>query len=95
MKLRTLIRIALRSIAKNKMRTMLTILGIVIGVAAVIVMIAVGYGASRSIQDKVNRLGTNMIVLTAGASAAGSTLGGGAGAGSMSGLPFGAAAPSS
>ena len=71
MKLRTLIRIALRSIAKNKMRTMLTILGIVIGVAAVIVMVAVGYGASRSIQDKVNRLGTNMIVLTAGSSVAG------------------------
>jgi putative ABC transport system permease protein len=71
MKTRTLIRIALRSIAKNKMRTLLTILGVVIGVAAVIVMVAVGYGASRSIQSKVNALGTNMIVLTAGSSAAG------------------------
>ena len=71
MKTRTLVRIALRSIAKNKMRTLLTILGVVIGVAAVIVMVGVGYGASRSIQDRVNGLGTNMIVLTAGSSAAG------------------------
>jgi len=70
-KTRTLVRIALRSIAKNKMRTLLTILGVVIGVAAVIVMVGVGYGASRSIQDRVNGLGTNMIVLTAGSSAAG------------------------
>jgi putative ABC transport system permease protein len=71
MRTRTLIRIALRSIAKNKMRTLLTILGVVIGVAAVIVMVGVGYGASRSIQDRVNGLGTNMIVLTAGSSSAG------------------------
>ena len=71
MKTQTLLRIALRSIAKNKMRTLLTILGVVIGVAAVIVMVAVGYGASRSIQTKVNGLGTNMIVVTAGSSAAG------------------------
>jgi putative ABC transport system permease protein len=66
-----LVRIAVRSIARNKMRTLLTVLGVVIGVAAVIVMVAVGYGASRSIQDRVNNLGTNMIVLTAGGSAQG------------------------
>ena len=71
MRSRTLVRIALRSIARNKMRTLLTILGVVIGVAAVIVMVGVGYGASRSIQDRVNGLGTNMIVVTAGSSAAG------------------------
>ena len=71
MKTGTLIRLASRSISKNKMRTLLTILGVVIGVAAVIVMVAVGYGASRSIQDRVNRLGTNMIVITAGTSVAG------------------------
>jgi putative ABC transport system permease protein len=70
-KTRTLTRIALRSIAKNKMRTLLTILGVVIGVAAVIVMVGVGYGASRSIQSSVNGLGTNMLVLTAGSTAAG------------------------
>jgi putative ABC transport system permease protein len=70
-KTRTLTRIALHSIARNKMRTLLTILGVVIGVAAVIVMVGVGYGASRSIQNKVKGLGTNMIVLTAGSSAAG------------------------
>jgi putative ABC transport system ATP-binding protein len=50
---RTLLSLAIRSIAKNKMRTSLTVLGVVIGVAAVIVMVAVGYGASRSISDKV------------------------------------------
>ena len=69
MKTVTLMQIAVRSIAKNKMRTLLTVLGVVIGVAAVIVMVAVGYGASRSIQNKVNNLGTNMIVLTAGSTA--------------------------
>ncbi len=71
MKTQILIRIALRSIARNKMRTLLTTLGVVIGVAAVIVMVGVGYGASRSIQNKVNGLGTNLLVLTAGASTAG------------------------
>ena len=48
------------------MRTLLTMLGIVIGVAAVIVMVAVGHGASRSIQNQVNSLGTNLIVITPG-----------------------------
>ena len=71
MKTVTLVRIAARSIARNKMRTLLTVLGVVIGVAAVIVMLAVGYGASRTIQDQVNNLGTNMIVLTAGATSQG------------------------
>jgi putative ABC transport system permease protein len=67
----TLVRIATRSIARNKLRTLLTVLGVVIGVAAVIVMLAVGYGASRSIQERVNNLGTNLLVLTAGATAQG------------------------
>ena len=67
MKTRVLMKIASRSILKNKMRTMLTMLGIVIGVGAVIVMIAVGNGASSSIQAQIKGLGTNMIVITAGA----------------------------
>ena len=71
MKLRILIGLALESILKNKMRAMLTMLGIVIGVAAVIVMVAVGYGARSSIRAQISSLGTNMIVITPGASVAG------------------------
>jgi putative ABC transport system permease protein len=69
MKIRVLIRLALESILKNKMRAALTMLGIVIGVAAVIVMVAVGYGARSRIHEQINSLGTNMIVITPGASA--------------------------
>ena len=71
MKLRILIGLALESILKNRMRAMLTMLGIVIGVAAVIVMVAVGYGARSRIHDQINSLGTNMIVITPGASVSG------------------------
>jgi putative ABC transport system permease protein len=67
----TLLKVATQSILKNKMRTFLTMLGIVIGVAAVIVMVAVGYGAQESIQKQIGSLGTNMIMVMPGASAAG------------------------
>jgi putative ABC transport system permease protein len=71
MKKATLLKVATQSILKNKMRTFLTMLGIVIGVAAVIVMVAVGYGAQTSIQNQIGALGTNMIMIMPGASAAG------------------------
>jgi putative ABC transport system permease protein len=71
MKLSILIRLAVQSILKNRMRAMLTMLGIIIGVAAVIVMVAVGYGARSRIHDQINNLGTNMIVITPGASITG------------------------
>src|SRR5690349_17233956 len=64
----TLIKVATQSILKNKLRTFLTMLGIVIGVAAVIVMVAVGYGAQASIQKQIGSLGTNMIMVMPGAS---------------------------
>jgi putative ABC transport system permease protein len=64
----TLVAIALDSIRKNTMRTLLTILGIVIGVGAVIVMIAVGQGARSRIAEQVQGLGTNLIIITPGAS---------------------------
>ncbi|HEY2322870.1 MAG TPA: ABC transporter permease [Thermoanaerobaculia bacterium] len=67
MKTKTLIRLATQAIRKNKMRATLTMLGIIIGVAAVIVMVAVGYGARSRIHDQINSLGTNMIVITPGA----------------------------
>jgi putative ABC transport system permease protein len=67
MKVKTMVRLATGSIRKNKMRSALTMLGIVIGVAAVIVMVAVGYGARSRIREQINNLGTNMIVVTPGA----------------------------
>ena len=68
MKSSVLVRVAGESIKKNKMRTLLTMLGIVIGVGAVIVMVAVGQGAQQGIANQINALGTNLLVITAGAS---------------------------
>ncbi|MEO8451511.1 MAG: ABC transporter permease [Gemmatimonadota bacterium] len=73
----TLLTIALQSIVKNKMRTMLTMLGIVIGVGAVIVMVAIGNGAQTQIQAQINSLGTNLLVVTAGAAQGAVSLGAG------------------
>jgi putative ABC transport system permease protein len=56
-----LLRIALRAIARNKMRSALTVLGIIIGVAAVIAMVAIGSGASSMVQAQVASLGDNII----------------------------------
>ena len=66
MKPQTLVRLALMAIKKNKMRATLTMLGIIIGVAAVIVMVAIGSGARARIRAQINNLGTNMIVITPG-----------------------------
>jgi len=71
MKTKVLIKLATQSILKNKMRAALTMLGIIIGVAAVIVMVAVGFGARSRIRAQINNLGTNMIVITPGAAQAG------------------------
>jgi putative ABC transport system permease protein len=71
MKTTILIKLATQSIQKNKMRAALTMLGIIIGVAAVIVMVAVGFGARQRIRAQINNLGTNMIVITPGAAQAG------------------------
>jgi len=58
----------MKSIVKNKMRTLLTMLGIIIGVGAVIIMVAIGQGAQSQIEDRIQNLGTNMLVITPGAS---------------------------
>ena len=71
MRASTLIRLAVRSIRRNTMRTLLTMLGIIIGVAAVLVMVAIGKGAEAQIRSTIQNLGTNMIVITPGASAQG------------------------
>jgi putative ABC transport system permease protein len=71
MKNRVLLKVARQSILKNKMRTLLTMLGVIIGVAAVSVMAAVGTGAKSQIEDQIRNLGTNLIVLTPGSTTQG------------------------
>jgi putative ABC transport system permease protein len=63
MKLINLIRIALRALKRNKLRAFLTMLGIIIGVAAVIAMVAIGQGSKKSIQDQLSSMGSNMITI--------------------------------
>ncbi|MEO1079022.1 MAG: ABC transporter permease [Pseudomonadota bacterium] len=60
------IRLALRSLARNPLRTVLTMLGIVIGVAAVLTMIALGTGARGSVADEVGSAGTNLVYVKSG-----------------------------
>jgi len=60
------IRLALRSLNRNPLRTLLTMLGIIIGVAAVLTMVALGTGARASVQDEVGSAGTNIIFVKAG-----------------------------
>jgi putative ABC transport system permease protein len=59
-------RVALRALAKNKLQTGLTMIGLTIGVATVLTMIALGSGAQSAIEDQVKAAGMNMIVITAG-----------------------------
>jgi putative ABC transport system permease protein len=66
-----LVKVAAQSILRNKLRMALTMLGIVIGVAAVLVMVAVGQGAQSRIADQIKNLGTNLIVITPGTSTTG------------------------
>jgi putative ABC transport system permease protein len=61
-----ILRIALKALARNKMRTGLTMLGMIIGVAAVITMVALGTGAQSSIESQIQAAGTNMIMVSAG-----------------------------
>lgn len=62
-----LFRIALRALANNKLRAFLTMLGIIIGVASVIAMLAIGQGSKRSIQQQISEMGSNMIMIHPGA----------------------------
>src|SRR4029079_6902994 len=57
-------RIALRGLANNKMRTALTMLGIVMGVGVVIIVVAIGEGATQRITETVNSLGTNLLTVS-------------------------------
>lgn len=62
-----LFKIALRALANNKLRAFLTMLGIIIGVASVIAMLAIGQGLKKSIQQQISEMGSNMIMIHPGA----------------------------
>ena len=62
-----LFKVALRAIASNKFRSFLSMLGIIIGVAAVIIMMAIGQGSKESIRQNISQMGTNIIMIRPGA----------------------------
>lgn len=66
MNISNLFKIALRALANNKMRAFLTMLGIIIGVASVITMLAIGQGSQKSIQAQISEMGSNMIMIHPG-----------------------------
>src|SRR5258707_7606633 len=66
MDLLAIIRIAMRALARNKMRSVLTMLGIIIGVGAVIAMLGVRQSAQQTMQEQIQTNGSNMVVVGAG-----------------------------
>jgi putative ABC transport system permease protein len=67
----TVIRLAVRALLAYKVRSLLTMLGIIIGIGAVIVMISIGRGANASIQEQINNLGSNMLFIFSGSTRSG------------------------
>src|SRR6476469_2851137 len=67
MTLLMIIRVAFRALVRNKMRAALTMLGIIIGVSAVIAMVSIGQGAQASVQAQIESIGTNLLFISAGA----------------------------
>ena len=61
-----IVKVALGAVRANKLRSFLTMLGIIIGIAAVIAMMALGQGAQRSVQDRLSKLGTNVLTVRTG-----------------------------
>jgi putative ABC transport system permease protein len=66
MKLGNLFKVAMNALRRNKMRSFLTMLGIIIGVASVITMLAIGQGSKKSIQDQIASMGSNMLFVIPG-----------------------------
>ena len=77
MRLYNLLKIAFKAIVLNKMRTLLTMLGIIIGVASVIAMLAIGEGSKESIRSTISAMGSNMITIKPGADTRGPARGSG------------------
>jgi putative ABC transport system permease protein len=79
MDLLAILRIAIRALTRNKMRSLLTMLGIVIGVGAVIATVGLGQGAQKQVQDQIASMGTNLLYVSSGSlNRGGIRLGGGA-----------------
>lgn len=66
MKIGNLLKVAFRSIGKNRMRSALTMLGIIIGVSAVIIMVSIGKGTQVDVENQINSLGTNLLMVHPG-----------------------------
>src|SRR5574337_948185 len=66
MELMAVIRIAMRALARNKMRSVLTMLGIIIGVGAVIAMVGLGQGAQQQVQAQIAAMGSNLLFVGSG-----------------------------
>ncbi len=66
MNILVIFRIAFRALARNKMRSALTMLGVIIGVASVIAMVSIGQGAQASVQEQIASVGTNLLFVRAG-----------------------------
>src|SRR5213596_469821 len=66
MDLLNIIRVAFRALQRNKMRAALTMLGIIIGVSAVVAMVSIGQGAQATVQAQIDSIGTNLLFVTAG-----------------------------
>ena len=66
MKISKSIRISRNQLLSNKIRTILSLIGIIIGVSAVIIMVAIGNGAQKEVLNKIESMGTNLIVVNAG-----------------------------
>ena len=71
MHLKNLLKVAIKSILKSRMRSLLTALGIIIGVAAVVVMVAIGDGAQIQVEEQISALGSNLIIIFPGSSTSG------------------------
>jgi putative ABC transport system permease protein len=76
MKTLDLLRLALSRLSTGKLRTALTMLGVIIGVASVVALVSVAQGATKGISDRLQALGTNLLTVNAGASFSGATRGG-------------------
>ena len=63
----TILRVAFKALSRNKMRSILTMLGIIIGVAAVIAMVSIGQGAQQTISQQIGAMGSNMLFVQPGA----------------------------
>src|SRR5439155_19784854 len=65
------LRIALRALDRNRVRSSLTMLGVIIGVAAVIAMVAIGQGATQAVQKQISSMGQNQLMVMPGSSSSG------------------------